>query len=160
MSTHTAGPRDIKCVAEALLSHVKEPKTSPLAEKKLALTAHGHCALVPAKTEPGDIVAMFAECYKYAVLRPEEANGVDLLNNSITSAFEQANISRCSEGPITARVRPVDDNDYDEWELQWEKAAQSFSIQHCSMVGQCYIDEWVPWKQGFPRFGFKMFALH
>lgn len=103
---------------------------------------------------------MLVDCYKHAVLRPKEVNNFDHLNNVITSAFEQANISDCPQGPMRARFRAVDDDDYDEWMLVWEKAAQSFPIQHCLLVGQCYIDEYVPWKRGLPRSGFRVFALH
>jgi len=156
----TAGPRDVQRIADALIHHVKKPETSPLSGKRLAITSSHHCALVPEESQEGDIVAMLVDCYKHAVLRPKEVNNFDHLNNVITSAFEQANISDCPQGPMRARFRAVDDDDYDEWMLVWEKAAQSFPIQHCLLVGQCYIDEYVPWKRGLPRSGFRVFALH
>lgn len=156
----TTGPRDVERVTEALLHHVKEPETSPLAGKKLAITSSHHCALIPGESEEGDIVAMLAGCYKNAVVRPNESSNTDHLNNLITGAFEQANLSECPKGPIRARFRSVDDDDYDEWMLVWEQAARSFPIQHCSLVGQCNIDEWVPWKRGLPRSGFRVFSLH
>ncbi|ENH62276.1 Heterokaryon incompatibility protein 6, OR allele [Fusarium oxysporum f. sp. cubense race 1] len=156
----TAGPRDVQRIADALIHHVKKPETSPLSGKRLAITSSHHCALVPEESQEGDIVAMLVDCYKHAVLRPKEVNNFDHLNNVITSAFEQANILDCPQGPMRARFRAVDDDDYDEWMLAWEKAAQSFPIQHCLLVGQCYIDEYVPWKRGLPRSGFRVFALH
>ncbi|KAF4960786.1 hypothetical protein FGADI_729 [Fusarium gaditjirri] len=111
----TAGPRDVHRISDALTHQVKNPETSPLSGKRLAITSSHHCALVPEESQDGDIVAMLVGCYKHAVLRPKEVNNLDHLNNSITSAFEQANISDCPHGPMRAQFRAVDDNDYDEW---------------------------------------------
>ncbi|KAG5776891.1 hypothetical protein H9Q73_009450 [Fusarium xylarioides] len=111
----TAGPRDVQHITDALTHHVKKPETSPLAGKRLAITSSHHCALVPEESQEGDIVAMLVNCYRHAVLRPEQVDNVDHLDKLITSAFEQANISDCSQGPMRARFRAVDDDDYDEW---------------------------------------------
>ncbi|KAF5560725.1 beta transducin [Fusarium phyllophilum] len=113
----TAGPRDVQHITDALTHHIKKPETSPLSGKRLSITASHHCALVPKESQEGDIVATLVNCYKHAVLRPRQVNDIDHLNNSITSAFEQANISDCPQGPIRARFRAVDDDDYDEWML-------------------------------------------
>ncbi|KAH7168341.1 heterokaryon incompatibility protein-domain-containing protein [Fusarium sp. MPI-SDFR-AT-0072] len=126
----TAGPRDVQRITDALIHHVKKPEISPLSGKRLAITSSHHCALVPEESQEGDIVAMLVDCYKHALLRPKEVNNFDHVDNLITSAFEQANISDCPQGPMRARFRAVDDDDYDEWMLVWEKAAQSFLIQH------------------------------
>ncbi|KAF5667670.1 Heterokaryon incompatibility protein [Fusarium denticulatum] len=143
----TAGPRDVQHITDALTNYAKKSEATPLSGKRLAITSSHHCALVPEESQEGDIVAMLVGCYKHVVLRPKEVNDVGNLNNLITSAFEQANISDCPQGPMRARFRAVDDDDYDEWMLVWEKAAQTFAIQHCLLVGQCYIDEYVPWKR-------------
>uniref|UniRef100_A0A0D2XFV4 Heterokaryon incompatibility domain-containing protein n=1 Tax=Fusarium oxysporum (strain Fo5176) TaxID=660025 RepID=A0A0D2XFV4_FUSOF len=135
----TAGPRDVQRITDALIHHVKKPETSPLSGKRLAITSSHHCALVPEESQEGDIVAMLVDCYKHAVLRPKEVNNFDHLDNLITSAFEQANISDCPQGPMRARFRAVNDDDYDEWMLVWERAAQSFPIQHCLLVVDCAI---------------------
>ncbi|WJG35595.1 heterokaryon incompatibility protein-domain-containing protein [Fusarium oxysporum Fo47] len=130
----TAGPRDVQRITDALIHHVKKPETSPLSGKRLAITSSHHCALVPEESQEGDIVAILVDCYKHAVLRPKEVNNFDHLDNLITSAFEQANISDCPQGPMRARFKAVNDDDYDEWMLVWERAAQSFPIQHCLLV--------------------------
>ncbi|EWG38409.1 hypothetical protein FVEG_14884 [Fusarium verticillioides 7600] len=132
----TARPRTIQQIADALTHHINKPETSPLSGKRLAITSSHHSALVPEESQEGDMVAMLVNCYKHAVLRLKQVNDVDHLNNSITSAFEQANISDCLQGLMRARFRAVDDDDYDEWMLVWEKAAQSFPVQHCLLLGQ------------------------
>lgn len=46
------------------------------------------------------------------------------------------------------------------WVLVWEKAAQSFQVQDFLLVGQRYIDKYVPWKRGLLRSGFSVFSHH
>ncbi|KAF5594788.1 heterokaryon incompatibility 6 OR allele, partial [Fusarium pseudoanthophilum] len=107
--------RDVQRITNALTRHLQDPETSQLSGKRLAITSSHLCALVPKESHEGDIVAILVNCYKHAVLRPKQVNDVDHLNNSITSAVEQANISDCPQGPMRARFRAVDDDDYDEW---------------------------------------------
>ncbi|KAF5635280.1 beta transducin [Fusarium tjaetaba] len=107
--------RDVQRITNALTHHLQDPETSPLSGKRLSIISSRQCALVAKESQEGDIVTMLVNCYKHAVLRPKQVNDVDHLSNSITSAFEQANISDCPQGPMRARFRAVDDDDYDEW---------------------------------------------
>ncbi|CCT70580.1 uncharacterized protein FFB20_02693 [Fusarium fujikuroi] len=152
--------RDVQHIIDALTHHANDPKTSPLSGKRLAITPSYHCALVPEESRESDIVAMLVNRYKHVILRPKQVNDVDHLNDLITRDFEQANISDCPQGPMKTRCKAVDDYHYDEWMLVWEKATQLFPVQHCLLLGQCYVDQYVPWKRGLPTSGFRVFALY
>ncbi|KAF5663396.1 heterokaryon incompatibility 6 OR allele [Fusarium circinatum] len=143
-NTQQSSRGDIQDIGDALIHYVMIPETSLLSGKGLTITSREHCALISKRSQEGGRVAKIVKCYKYAVLRRKEVNDVGHLNNLITSAFEQANISDSPKGPTRGRFRAVDDDDYYEEMLVWEKAAQSFQIQHCLLVGQCYIGRYVP----------------
>ncbi|KAH7309720.1 heterokaryon incompatibility protein-domain-containing protein [Stachybotrys elegans] len=138
--------RMIREVSKSLLAR-GEGVFKILEGKRLARTRHGRFGVMPAQTQPGDLVLALANCRTLVAARPT-LTPLEAVTDALRKEKLQLD-SGAQQG--SARIAPAT--------KVWSLVVDGEIVQ-CVIVGASYLDSYAPWRDKEKEQPTKLFAFH